>query len=227
MCGASTAQQQLGQQQSQFFQTLTNQAQSVFGSASGVFNDLVSSFAPVVAAGPNQEGFSAPEKANLDSAAITNSGQAYKNASTAVKEADAAVGGGNQALPAGAEIGKNLQVAEGAAANTAGELNQINEADYATGRENYFQAASGLAQAPNVFNSSTGLDNATTNSGEAAENTENQISQENNSWVSAVTGALGQVGGAVATGGMSNLGKGLSFFGNSSGGGGGIATNGG
>jgi hypothetical protein len=175
----------------------------VFGSSSSVFNDLVNAFSPVVASGPNQEGFSAGEKSNLDSSAITQTGQAYKNASQAVKENEAAVGGGNVALPSGAEIGKDLSVANSAAAQTASEENQINEADYAQGRQNFFQAATDLNAAPGVLNPATEAGNAATTSGKAAADTENQIAPENNSWVNAATCALGGIAGSAISGFMS------------------------
>jgi hypothetical protein len=217
MCGATSSQNQIEQGQQSLFNTMTSQAQQIFGSSSEVFGDLVKSFAPIVEAGPNQEGFSAPEKSALDSQAITDSGNAYRNASTSVKEAEAAVGGGNVALPGGANIGRDLSVSTSAAENTANELNQIEQNDYAQGRQNYFQAASGLAGAPQVFNPATSAGEAATGSGSAAANTANQIAQENNSWVSAVTGALGGVAGSVVSGGMKNLGAGVGFFGQNAG----------
>ena len=174
---------------------MMQQAQQIFGGSSKVFNDVVGAFSPIVASGPNQHGFSAPEKAALDSQAITQTGQAYQNASQAVKEANAAVGGGNMALPSGAEIGRNLEVADSAAAQTAGELSQIDQADWAQGRQNFFQAAGGLESAPGVFNPATGAGGAATGAGSAASQTADQIAQENNSWVSAVTGALGGIAG--------------------------------
>lgn len=192
---------------------MIDQSKSVFGDSSQVFKDLTSSFAPTVAAGPNQEGFSAPEKAALTSQAITETGQAYRNASQAVKEADAAVGSGNEYLPGGADITRNVEVANAGAAQTASELNQIEQADYATGRENYARAVTGLESAPNVFNPATSAGSAATASGEAAANTANQIAQENNSWVSAVSGMLGGIAGGVISGGMKNLGSGNGFFG--------------
>jgi hypothetical protein len=213
LCGASAQQNQIQEKQSTAYDSMVQQAQQVFGNSSQVFNDLVNTFAPTVAAGPDQEGFSAAEKANLNSQAITSTGQAYKNAKQAVGEAQAAQGGGNTGLTSGANIGIDLGVANSAAEQTANELGQINEADYQTGRENYLNAAKGLEQSPDVFNAATTSANATTNSGTAAANTANQIASQNNSWVQAVTGALGAVGGAVATGGMSNLGKGVGFFG--------------
>lgn len=212
-CGATSQQRQVEGQQQTLMSQMQNQAKDIFGDSSQVFQDLNSTFAPIVAAGPNQEGFSAPEKSALDSAAITNTGQAYRNASQAVKEGDAAIGGGNTALPGGAEIGAETAVANQGAQQTASALNQIEQADYATGRQNYFEAASGLAGAPNVFSPATSAGSAAVNSGEAAANTANQIAQENNSWLSAVTGALGGIAGDVVTGGMTNLGKGNGFFG--------------
>lgn len=179
-----------------------SQAQQVFGGSSSAFNDLMDAYSPIVSAGPNQQGFSPGELSNLNSQAVTQSGVAARNASTAVKEAQAAVGGGNVALPGGAAIGTNLSVANSASQNEANELNQINEANYQTGRQNFFQAAEGLQQAPSVFNPATSAGEAATNSGTAAANTANQIAQENNSWVTAVTGALGGIAGSAIQGEM-------------------------
>jgi len=212
-CGASNEQKQIEKKQAGWFDTAMNQAQQIFGNSSAAFQDLMNTFAPTVAAGPNQQGFSAPEEAALKSKAITESGEAYRDASTAVKEANAAAGGGNMALPGGAEIGRNIQVANAAAKNTANELNQIEQANWATGRENYNRATAGLAEAPNVFNPSTGAGSSATSSGSSAAETANKISEANNSWISGVTGALGGIVGGIATGGMKNLGEGVGFFG--------------
>ena len=196
-CGSTSAQNATAAAQSNFYTQMTQQAQQVFGQTSAVFNQLVQSFAPTVQAGPNQQGFSQAEDQNLNSEAITQTGQSYKNAKEAVGDAESSIGGGNQPLPSGASVGANLQLASGAANQTAGELSQIQQANYATGKQNYDTAVQGLENAPGVFNSSAGFSNAATNSGSAAANTENQIAQENNSWVNALTGALGGVAGAA------------------------------
>src|ERR1700744_741925 len=118
--GASAAQNAAQQQQAAFATQSMQQASQVFGNSSTVFNDLVNTFAPTVAAGPNQEGFSAAEKANLQSQAITNSGQAYRNAAQAVGEAESAQNGGNFGdTMSGSTTGINLGIAENAAANTS------------------------------------------------------------------------------------------------------------
>lgn len=197
MCGATSAQNTDEKAQQSLFQQMSGQAQQVFGGSSSAFNDLMGAYSPIVSAGPDQQGFSPAELSNLNSQAVTQSGVAARNASTAAKEVQAAVGGGNVALPGGAAIGTNLSIANSASQNEANELNQINEANYQTGRDNFFKAAEGLQAAPNVFNPATSAGEAATSSGTAAANTANQIAQENNSWVTAVTGALGGIAGSA------------------------------
>jgi hypothetical protein len=208
VCGATADQVKDEKLQQSLMTTMADQAKQEFGSASSVFQDLYNTFAPTVAAGPNQQGFSAPEKAALDSGAITNTGQAYRNASTAVKEANAAVGGGNLALPSGSEIGKNIEIANEGAAHTADALNQIDQTNYEVGRQNYDKAVAGLESAPSVFGTSNQGGSVGVSAGEAASNTANQIAQADNSWEQAVIGGLSGVAGSVATGGMSALAKG-------------------
>jgi hypothetical protein len=202
MCGTTPQQVADEKAQKTLMTTLADQAKQEFGSASSVFHDLYNTFAPTLAAGPNQTGFSAPEKSALDSGAITNTGQAYRNASTAVREANAAVGGGNIALPSGAEVGRNISIAEQGASRTADALNQIDQTNYEVGRQNYDKAVAGLESAPSVFGTSNQGGSVGVSAGSAAANTANEIATADNSWVSAVTGALGGVAGAAVSGGM-------------------------
>lgn len=185
---------------------MTAQATDIFGKQSSIYQDLVNTFAPTVANGPNQQGFSAQELANLNSQAITSTGQSYRNAKQALGDQQAAAAGGRAVLPGGATTGQNLGLAEGAANQTAGELGQITQANYATGRQNYLAATQGLAGAGNVYGAANQTAGTANSSGGEAANTANQVAQENNSWVQAVTGALGGVAGAAVTGGMSLLG---------------------
>lgn len=210
-CGSTSQQNQIAQSQQNFMNQAQQQATSVFGSSSSVFNSLMSTFAPIVAAGPSQQGFSQQELANLNSQAITQTGQSYKNAKEALGEAESAQGGGTVALPSGANVGANLSLTENAANQTANELGQITQANYQQGQQNYQNAVQGELAAPGVFNPATSALNAGTSAGTAAANTANQIAQENNSWVSAVTGALGGIAGAAVGGGgiLSNITKGL------------------
>lgn len=198
-CGATGAQKTIQAQQQSFFGNAQQQAQQLFGNDSQVFGDLMKTFAPTVAAGPSQEGFSPGELSNLNSTAITATGQAYKNAKSAVGNAEAAQGGGISQLPGGAQVGADVGLAESAANQTATQLSGIKQADYTQGNANYDKAVAGLAGAPNVFNSSTGATDAAINAGTAASSSANQVAQENQSWVQSVTGALGGVAGAAAS----------------------------
>ena len=206
-CGASAQQTQVEAAQQSFYTQLQSQATAEFGAASGVFQGLMATFAPIVAAGPSQQGFSQQENANLNSQAITQVGQNYANAKAAVGNAEAAEGGGNMSLPSGAAIGTNLGLAESAANQTSSEESQITQANYAQGNKNYEEAVAGEENATNVFSSSTSAANAATEGGNAASNTANQIAQENNSWVNAAIGALGGIAGSAVGGWTKGLGS--------------------
>jgi hypothetical protein len=62
MCGASSSEKNIGNEQTQNFQTLQNEAGQVFGQSSQIFNQLNSAFSPILAAGPGQPGLHAPQK---------------------------------------------------------------------------------------------------------------------------------------------------------------------
>src|SRR5271165_5250658 len=203
LCGATSAQTTLQTQQMSAYTQMQQQASTEFGQANTVFQSLQNSFAPTVAAGPSQMGYSPAELSALNSAAITNTGTAYANAKAATGEALAGQNGGNTALPSGTTAGVDEALASQAANQTSTELNQIQQAGYAQGNANYNAATAGLAASPNVFGTSTGAGNAATGAGGAAGTTANQITQANNSWVGAVTGALGSIGGAAMGGLMS------------------------
>lgn len=205
-CGATQGQKDVANQQGDLFKTLQGQASSIFGADNAIFSKLMGSFAPIVAAGPNQNGFSNSEDQNLRSQAITNNGTGFRNANTAVKEANAAVGGGNIALPSGAAIGRNLSTANAAAANTANDLSNIELKNQEQGRENFFGAANVLGGAGNVFNSATSAAGAATGAGQAAQEGQDQIAAAANSPWDAAIGAAGSVLGGAATGYFGGLG---------------------
>jgi len=199
-CGAGSQQKQIGQAQQSFFNQLTQQATQVFGGASQVFQNLVNTFTPTIKAGPNQEGFSPAELSAMKSQAITNVGQGYKNVKAAVGNAQAAYGGGNVSLPTGVNEATDLGAAINAADTQSSLLNNITQADYAAGRENYNNAVKGLEGATSVFNPAATMAGQATGAGEAAASTANQIAQQNNGWMSAVSGVLGSVAGAASGG---------------------------
>jgi hypothetical protein len=203
LCGPSADQTSIMNTQMQLTQQAQQQSQAIFGSASTVFGDLMKSFAPIVAAGPNQQGYSAQENDNLMSQAVTQGGVAYRNAKTAVGNAEAAVGGGNTPLPSGAQIGTQANIAASAAENTANTESEITTNNYAQGEKNYEQAVGGMEEAPGVFGAATGAVGTASNVAGSAANTANTINQQDTAWQTAAIGALGSVAGAAAKGGFS------------------------
>jgi hypothetical protein len=203
MCGASSAQTASANQASALSTQMASQASTVFGASSQIFNSLNAAFSPIVAAGPSQQGFSAQEASNLNSEAITQTGTEYKNEKEALGNAQAAQGGGNVALPSGTTTAADEALAANAGNQTASELSQITQANYAQGNANYNAAVAGEEALPGVYNAATSAGSAATGSSANAGNQQNQVSQANNSWMSLVGGALGGVTGAL-TGGLTS-----------------------
>jgi len=195
-CGASSQQESLEASQAAYYQTLQQNAQQEFGQASSVFNDIYQAMSPIVAAGPNQLGYSAGELATLDNAALTGTSQAYTGAAQSVRQQEAAAGGSNF-VPSGATLQINSQLAGQAAAQEGSELNQIQQADYQQGSQNYWQASGDLASATGAYNPATSAAGEANTGGADAANTANQIAQENNSWMQAVSGAIGGAGSVI------------------------------
>ena len=198
MGGPSDTQIELQKEQMDFYKTLQSEYQTVFGQNQAILKSLTSSFEPILKAGINQEGFSEAELNALNSAAVTGSGQAYSAAEKAVGNKLAAEGGGNTFIPSGAKEQIHEQLASSAAKNLGNQELGITEANYATGRQNYLEAANILGGVASQYNP-TGYAGAATNAGSAAGTTANQIAQEQNSWLNAVIGGVSGLAGAAAT----------------------------
>lgn len=167
----------------------------MFGASSNVFNTLTAAYSPIVAAGPNQPGYSLPEKQALDSQAIDATGAAYSSARQAIGEQEASIGGGNVALPSGASIGPQLALSSATAKAESSELNSINIADYAQGNQNWLNAAQGLAGAPNVFGVAGNFGSNAISGGKTAFGEADTINQEN---IAAQNAELATIGGVVS-----------------------------
>ena len=191
-----------------------------------IFSNSRLLFSPIVAAGPGQQGYTPAELANLNSQAVTTTGQQYKNASQAAGERISAAGGGNALLPSGTTAAVQGNIATQGAAQTADQLAKIRTDSANIGLQNWLSAAGVLSGAPNIFSPATSALGASTGVGQAAQSgnqqvfeNQQQLAKESNWWQPLVGQALG---GAldIATGGISGLvgagGKALSQFTNSS-----------
>lgn len=194
-CGASSQQKQIEATQQSFYSTLTSESQQVFGQGSALYANMLKVFQPIFDKGPSQEGFSAGEKTALNTQATEGVSSNYQKAAQAVGEQAAGAGGGNEYIPSGQTEQLKGEVATAAARQESSEQNQILEADYETGRQNWEAAEQGLMGAGSVYSPATALFGQTTGAGSAASSTADQIAQENNAWM----GAVGGLAGAAAT----------------------------
>lgn len=193
MCGATSAQNQLQTEQAAFYQEATQQAQETYGEDQEILGKMTSAYEPILAAGPNQEGFSEAENNNLNTQATEGVAGNYNNASKALREQQAAEGA---PLPTGEQSQQQEALASSAAGQQSEEQQQIKQADYTQGYNEWQNAASGLTSTAGLLNP-TGYEGAATGAGSAEGETANQIASENDSWVNAAIGAGSAIGGGI------------------------------
>jgi hypothetical protein len=211
MC-ASGAQNSIQQEDIQTMQGYAAQQATQYENQTALYAQVKSVLDPILNAGPNQQGFSAAELNDLNAQAVEGTAENYSAAGKAVGENLAGEGGGDNPLPSGAQTQLKQQAANSAAEQESSEETQIQGANYQQGRENFTNAEQGemaIAAGENPTAYSSAAINAEGTAGSEA----NAIASENTSWINAAVGAAGAIGTGIATGGMSNLGKGEGFFG--------------
>jgi hypothetical protein len=197
-CGATSQQKAAEQAQANLANEMSADYSKIFGENQAILGSIQSAMQPIIAAGPNQQGFSQPELTALQGQETNLSAQGAQNAEVAANAKAAAAGGGNAAIPSGANQQINAMVNNSAAQSNAAEQANITQSNYATGRQNFFGAESALASAPgNLENASSTAGNAATNSNSASMADATQIQQANDEWVGALTGMIGSLGGAA------------------------------
>ena len=183
-----------------------------FSTQDAILKDLQQSVTPLVAAGPNQQGFNAPTLANLQTTNLNANAAAYRNAAMAVggKEAGNASATG---LTSGIDKQINAGLASQAAASTAAGQNQIQAANYATGRQNYQAGLSVLGgvssqENPEAFGSGA---NSALGQTFGEQNTINQLNNQATADIAGmITGGVGDFttgteGGGGLKGGLTAL----------------------
>ena len=197
MCGGPTAAQtQLQDEQAAFYRQAIQESSQTYGEDQQLLAQVQAIYDPILAKGPNQEGFSAEELANLNAQAVEGTATNYSSAAKAVNEKMAAEGGGDIAIPSGGQLQLQQEVANSAASQESSQENQILEADYQQGYNEFTQAGQMIMAASGQLNP-TAYSGAATNAGSAASTTANEIAQEQNSWINAAIGAAGSIGSAV------------------------------
>lgn len=202
MCGPSTSEKNLEGSEQSFMQTLQSNYAQNFADQAGVLANLNQTLSPIVAAGPNQTGFSAAENAALNTQAIDTTGANYANAQKALNTANAGRDQGTSG-----ESGVSQQLNEALASQESGQLSNeqlgITESNYATGRSNFQNAVGGEQTLAQIYNPNAigGLANqANTGAFGEANTITTQENQEQNEIASGIT-SLALTG---ATGGFGN-----------------------
>lgn len=140
--GAASTSQDAMNQEFGLQAQLRNAFKTEYGNQSAIYNALTQTFRPLLAAGPNQYGFSPGEQAALSSGALQNAALSGEQAKAAT---DSAIAGGDSlGLPSGAQDALNAQINESTAQNNADVQDQIRQAGYAQGHQNFLNAASAL-----------------------------------------------------------------------------------
>lgn len=200
MCGGPSATQlQLQSEEAQFYATQIDAYHTAYSNFKDLQDRLNAQFAPIIAKGPNQFGFSDAEVQNLNSIATEGTARNYSSAKQALQESVATQGGGtsNINLTSGATTQLQEELASEGAATQSTTEQQIQQAGYAQGHQEWGEAVQGeenLAAGwnPNSFAGST------TNAAGTANTEANTITQEQNQMWGSIIGALGGIGGMAA-----------------------------
>lgn len=204
MCGGpSQTQLDLQSEEAQFYKTQIDAYNTAYANFKSIQDTLNEQFAPVLAAGPNQKGFSTEEENDLLSKAKTGTAVNFTHATQAARANVAARGGGNDTtnITSGGAEQLDEEIANTAAATESAEELGVEQADYAAGRSNFDRATAAeenLAQGwnPNTFAGSVD------SSAKVANDEANEITKEQQSVWGSVLGGLSGVAGQWASAGF-------------------------
>jgi hypothetical protein len=191
--------------QENFYSTLTNNYNTDFGQFENLSKGLLDNLQPIVNAGPGQYGFTTAENNALNSAAINNGATAAHNAQVAANQQMVAANGGAADVPTGAEEELQQQGDVAAAQGESTALNNITQAGYAQGAQNYQNALSGEESVLGALNPNS-YAGAATSGGNAATGAVNAETQADDGWMNMVGGALGGAGSVFAGAGTKAVG---------------------
>jgi hypothetical protein len=210
-CGPTTQEKQLQASSANFASMLQSNYGTLFGEQQDVLSSINKSLSPTLAAGPNQQGFSGPELAAIQTQAIDNAGAANTAAQQAARNYGAGEGGGGTSgVTSG--IQKQIQSAIGSSSANAlaGQENQITQANYAQGNANYWRAAGGMQALAGEYSpngASSGAISENNNSFGQASQIEQQQAQEDQAIAGGIT-SLATDALTFGAGGIGNMGEG-------------------
>jgi hypothetical protein len=197
MCDGPTPQEtEIQNDQIQAYQQASQLTQEQYANQQAIYGPMVAKYSSIFNQGPSQQGFSQGEENDLNAQAVEGTAENYSQAAKAVNENLDAEGGGNNPLPSGSQAQLKEEVATSASANESNEENEIQQADFSQGYNEWLNAGQGLTEIAAGENP-LGYESAETSSGSAASSTSTEIASQEDSWLNAALGAGGAVGTAV------------------------------
>jgi hypothetical protein len=172
--------------------------QQNFGEQQGIFSSITKELQPILAAGPNQQGFSAAENAALTGQAINATAANARNAQVVA----ASSAGGNTGVTTGGQKQLQAEIASRAGVGLSAAENQINLTSAELGRQNFFNAEQGLAGVASMENP-IGYAGSANNAGGQAFNEATTIQNMKNQEEADIGGAVAGLALAPFTGGAS------------------------
>jgi hypothetical protein len=200
MCGPSSSEKSIENSTQNFGSVMQDNYGKLFSGQQSIIQQLNRSLNPIVSAGPSQRGFSAPEKSALQTTAINNAGAANTAAQQAARTYGAGQGGGGTS---GMTSGITKQIQGAIASQEAGaegaQLNQIEQADWNQGNQNYWRAQ-GAEQGVAALENPNATAGTALSANNSAFQQASQITTENNAmgqdiagFLTAAAGSAGQV----------------------------------
>jgi hypothetical protein len=199
MCGPSAEQTKLQDQQTAFYEQMQKQDAVTFNEDQDILKQMQSVYAPILAKGPNQQGFSDAQRDDLNTQATEGVARNFAHANTALREQQAASGGGDEFLPSGVKDQQQEQMDIAAEGAHGDQQLTIKNDDYAAGKEEFDKATTALQGTSSLLNPNGYAGSANT-AGKNATDTANTIAAQSTSWMAPLAGVVSGVAGA-ATGG--------------------------
>lgn len=206
-CGPSSAMKGLNRNIQAFSGTMTQEAQQIFGDASGLFNSLKSSLDKIVQGGIDQQGWGAAESNAVTAQIMDQAAVNARNEKAAAGNAIAAIGGGNTVSPSGLETAVTLQTNQAVEQAKSQQLEQATVANYEAGRQNYFNAIGEEQKLPGMLTVANDANKNAMGGLQQAQQSQASIDKASNWWQPLVMSGIGAAA-SFATGGLSNMGDG-------------------
>lgn len=189
MCGSSKNEQVAQQSEQELSDLMMQDFRQRFSQQSDAIMQLSQSLQPIVQAGPDQQGMGPRELAASNTAIINQTGQNYANAKAALQTTLDARGGGNVALPSGAEAQLQAALASREAGQESAEQLNLTRENYALGRQKYNAAVAGEEALLGQYNPTAYGGGASSGYGSSF-SMAHTINQENNQAVADIAGAI-------------------------------------